>query len=419
MARILYVLHTFESAGSQHSMLAQAKSMRSLGHEIHFIGSRGPFEHDLMKEDIPCHLRPYSAFTPLSVLGIIKLALVIKRIRPDLLHSSGYWPHIECLFMKTLFKVPVISTIAGGPFFGKPLIPKCPLISYSAELKDEIVRHFGAEYNDMLVMKNRMDLSSPPPAVSHMIGKKISAPGNILFISRLDRDKEQSIDHFLREMVVLHRSYGHVVGRILGGGEIEAAVRLQASRINHEFGSGVVTLLGHRRDIFPHIRESDIVVGLGRSAMESMVSERPVLIPCSDGSLSLVVKENADKHAHYNFAGRQPRTDEDRIRDAENLKRLFRDPEYYDRVAGFSRQYIIDNYDVRGIQDRMQALYLEEIAKAARDLHVADRLGLFCECMKAYVEGARIRLRNLSICLRPQVIRVAALGMVFFRTLRR
>ena len=392
--KIMYVLHKFDLAGSQNSLLALAKSMKSLGHSVSFVGGKGPFQQVLREHDIDYDTRIFSPFSPMSVLGMLKLSRVVIRRKPDIIHCNDYWPHIECLFIKALFNIPVITTFPGGPVYNKPVIPSGTLISYSDELKDALIKKFSLNPHQIITIKNRIDLSRflQIAPQENILARK---PIRFTMICRMDSDKKKSILSFIQYIEQLAQHGNSIEAVIVGGGDIYEYIKNITEEVNLKCKTRLFNLRGHMHDVLPYIADSHFVVGLGRSVMEGMLASRPALIPCKDGHLSIVCPENVDRHAYYNFAGRLKFTQKERQNDQKRCIRIMNETGYYKELSRFSMKYITENYDASFVQGRMNRLYFNELQKHYGINH-KQRFWLFSRCLMATICGIVDRMRHIK-----------------------
>lgn len=393
--KILYVLHDFNMAGSQKSLLALALEMRKLGHEIMFVGGPGKFETQLKKNMILYRLRIDGRFSPLSMLGLLQLLPIAKSYNPDLIHCSGYWPHIESLFVKSILNIPIITTFAGGPFYGNPIIAQCPIISYSDELRDAILKHHRFPEHAIITVKNRLDFRDILNRKRE--GRKPTFKRNsCILIGSVRNEKESSILAYFDFINQIHKNNLKVKGNILGGGNIFNTIKQKALTYNTQLGKNIFELIGPTSDVIPHILDNDIAFGLGRSVIEPMALGRPGIVPCIDGVPSLVTAKNANKHAYFNFAGRFSHSPEEKLENDQNIKKLLTDQEYFQEISIFSNKYIVDNYDISKVRAFMNRLYCLEIHKHHQAFDRKQRLALFALCIKKYIVGSLRRTANIG-----------------------
>lgn len=382
-------------AGSQKSLLALALEMRKLGHKILFVGGAGKFESELKKFSIDYRTRLDSRFTPLSIIGLIKLLSITRKSKPDIIHCSSYWPHIESLFIGSILNIPVITTFPGGPFYPEPIIPKHPIISYSEELRHAILKHYSFPEHCIITLKNRLDLTDILDI--NIFEKKANFKRNsFIFIGRLSDDKESSILSFLNFIKQIYKSNFPVKGNILGGGNLHYMIEKKATFFNRKVGKSVFELFGPTLDVIPFILNNDIAVGHGRSVLEAMALGRPGIVPCMDGVLSLVTEKNATKHAYFNFAGRFTHKKEEIDENNRNIYRLLNNKEYFLQISDFSSKYVVFNYDVSQIKTFMNKLYFSEVQNYSQSNNIRERFFVFCLCTYKYIGRSLRKIQNIK-----------------------
>ncbi|MFA5479240.1 MAG: glycosyltransferase family 4 protein [Candidatus Muiribacteriota bacterium] len=108
--KILFVSSSGNFFGGEKIIFSLAKEFKKFNYDIHvLIPFKGKFSQELEKENINYEiLNIRNSFDFKCIPTFIK---IIKKIKPDLIHSHGFSPNLFSRFVSFITKVPVICTI--------------------------------------------------------------------------------------------------------------------------------------------------------------------------------------------------------------------------------------------------------------------------------------------------------------------
>ncbi len=309
--RVLFVHDAAIPGGVETRLLAHAQVLRTLGHEV----------VDLRKDGILA-----SCFDELGVRSIdidfetarLDFAACVEKVRSiirskkiDFCDIHPVWALLPGALAAIAEGIPYTINVHGASFYDSQRIQNLvamPLVlqmaAFGTANSQESLEYMlsvapGVAF-ECLNVPNTLDTrayADCPP---------VSSPAtNLAIISRLDRDKEASLNaaiHFVEAYAKRSPDVPRV--RLCGGGEIA-----------HQFIDRLSQLASRRLIVFEargycltsqeDIKWADAVLGVGRVALEGMSARRPVVVCGAQGAIvGLVRKSNVERLFAANMSGR-------------------------------------------------------------------------------------------------------------------
>jgi glycosyltransferase involved in cell wall biosynthesis len=191
----------------------------------------------------------------------------------------------------------------------------------------------------------------------------------IIHISALSGVKLSSITGIINATPKIIKKFPRTQVLIVGNGKYFDNVARLAGKVNQRLKKQAITMAGFVKcDDMPKIMSlADIVIGVGRVALEAMACEKPVIIagtsvgPFGGNYGGIVTKSNVDELRAHNFSGRNSfeKTTPDKI--AEDCIRLLEDREYRLSLGSFGREYVKQEHNIRKAVQKVEAVYLDVI----------------------------------------------------------
>ncbi|MDY6880083.1 MAG: glycosyltransferase family 4 protein [Desulfatiglans sp.] len=129
-------------------------------------------------------------------------------------------------------------------------------------------------------------------------------PFRVLCLGRLSRWKSPGFKNLIERAVELKEEIPSLEMTFVGGGGQFLSFWHRAKRENRRFGKAFVRVVGPQRDPQPWIKESTIVCAGATSAVEAILSNRPVLA-FSGFWIGLITEDNLDYSVSTHFGERQ------------------------------------------------------------------------------------------------------------------
>lgn len=335
--RIVLMADHMESGGAETHIATLAEGLAANGHRVLLLSCGGMMEKMLLTcfpPDSPAssgpagiQIRHFPA--PLNGRGVLRnlsfLCRVCREFQADVLHAHTRRTAflLRLLPAAFFFSPPPPLTFPDGnasaerpPIWrmrslrrlARPLrvvtaharfAPRCRRLSYwgestiavSGDLKEHLVRAFGRDPRSITVIPNGIDPARfYPPRPSSP-----SAPGwadgvlRITFASRMDRDCSQGA-RLLLALLPLWQKYGEARGvslrlTLAGGGECREDIQAKADRLGRRFTGGpcptVIRVPGRITDMASLLRDTDLLIGVSRVALEGWFCGADVIL-CGD-----------------------------------------------------------------------------------------------------------------------------------------
>ncbi len=218
--------------------------------------------------------------------NLLRLLGILRRLRPDIMHTVQYGSHLLSRVATAFTGIPWVHTILGplSPghrFAGGPYLAVSPAFERDA---------IEAGADDVRPCPARLDLTAFSPGP---IQGRATVP-TLTFASRLD-GRLEAVATLVCEAL---RPLAGLGIRCQVAGDGDALPRLR-ERYGRE-----LDFLGHRPDLPAVLRESDILIGAGRTLIEGLACGVPCISVGHRGSGGVVDPETADAIAEHNWGGR-------------------------------------------------------------------------------------------------------------------
>jgi len=369
-------------AGHTRSSLAIAQALRDRGHHIvYLIGvkanaeliEKAGFAYECVATNWLGSYRPV----------IRELPVILQGHHIDLVHSFSAEGLAELAAVCKSRRLPCFFTQCGGPGPTR-MLPLDPIILFSEEVRDRLVREHGFAPDTLKVIPARIDVeridalraSLDPelyPSFKAKYGLNLRAC-IVLRIARLDPPYRTGILQDIDAVARLRRQGLPVQYVHIGYSDKRHAawvyddVRRRIDAVNAELGGTVaVTAQDEGATALHYVGMADAVIGVGRSAFEGMAFEKPTLVTGANGYAGPVAPDHVAALAYYNFSGRNVAEEKPYDRSVEelagDLHRLLTDAPYAEELARFGRCYVEEVLDVRIAAQAYESLYLEYVVQ--------------------------------------------------------
>jgi len=347
-----------------------------------------------------------------------RLKVIIKRERPHVMHAhiSGGWIMCSALPLKEKLGIPVVVTlhnygllcpvltltkdgkqcqhvltnkcvrcgvrVYGGKSFPVYLFLRLnksrlkrvdKFIAISQYQKSVFARETGLNETGIVVIPNSVDCEkfSLSKSANEKTKRELDKLGlnhcanRIVHISSLNANKLSSIKGIINAAPKIVEKFPHTQILIVGDGGLFNDVARLARRVNQRLRKQVIIMTGFvKNDDMPKIMSfADIVIGVGRGALEAMACGKPVVIagtsigPFGGNYGGVVTKCNVNELSAHNFSGRNSfeKTTPEKI--AQDCMGLLEDEEYRSSLGIFGRKYVEQEHDIRKAVQKLEDVY--------------------------------------------------------------
>lgn len=232
---------------------------------------------------------------------ILRLARLLRRERPHILHTHGWATLLEGLAGARLAGVPVVIHGEHGTLDLRPLnrwVQRVAwgnvdqVVAVSSRLAERMEQQIGFPVNRIHVIRNGVDVDRFTPSLRLAAREEMSFTAGQVVIGtagRLVPVKDQAT--LLRALALLRQRGATFAGVIAGKGALQAELHALA----HSLQLDDVRFLGNRPDVERVLAALDVFVlssvseGLSNTIQEAMASGLPVVATAVGGADELVV----------------------------------------------------------------------------------------------------------------------------------
>jgi glycosyltransferase involved in cell wall biosynthesis len=363
---VLVISNYFDRDGVTSKTLTEGKYLASMGIHLTILVPRNPFAKadvatklqalGLKYFFVPTHFRTQYFLFPFSLLRINK---IISREKIDLLQVNQRKALVLSVILSWLRKIPLVYTIHGISRGELPLALKnfwFRSVSRVIAVSEESEAYFRSQVRypaeRVILSRNGIDFSHFKNLVEHL-----NAHFNLLYISRLDRDKRKAVEAVLDAVAGIFPDWPLVRLRILGDGRQYGKIKKKAEEINSSLGRDIITVDGWADDLTEHFAKADVILGAGRCVLEAIASGRPVLVVGNEEIGGLVTERNFHNLQKTNFSGRGTATTTSCENMAQELEKISLGTAFDDKI----RALAIDGHDAAKLASEIREIYLKLI----------------------------------------------------------
>ncbi len=286
---ILMALSQLEVTGAEVYAVEIGEKFIERGHNLYFVSDT------LTKENRGTYIP--LAFNKRNVIQrfnqVMKLVSFIKKYKIDVVHAhsraSAWSSEIACKLTKT----PFITTIHGMQHVSKHRKRKQPVgVGYAVceNIMSDLINTFDVDSSTLSVLRNGIDLNKFSVTEPPKNPKKI-----ISIIGRLSGPKADITYDLLSNSIDLDRYSINIIG----GKTIPERFNKFKDKVN---------FTGYINNVHEYMKNSDLVIGAGRVAMESLLIGRPTLAIGEAMEIGVIDNESIHSALASNFGDVGDRT---------------------------------------------------------------------------------------------------------------
>lgn len=292
--KILLLIRYFDFGGAENHVCELANALHEAGHTV-ILASRKGRRLKQLNPKITHYSIQFSSKR--SVLILWQLFRIVRRHKIEIIHAHQRLPLILASAYSRISSVPVIGTIHS--LFRQDVrrrwvrrgltkvIVVCPN-SFQGSQNDGLLKDKSVFIpNGIIPPKQIIDSS---PATLHFY-----------YISRIDKPHSLLITFLLKEIwISIAEKYPQAKLCIVGDGNGIQAVRQAVEELPDPIAQ-TISMKGYIPDIGEEIRHANLVLGVGRVAMESIAMGVPVLSLKNKRLGPVITRENFQHMQYGNF----------------------------------------------------------------------------------------------------------------------
>lgn len=303
-AQSLTILYLIESAGRGGAETVVAALASSRNKRARVASLRTGWLHDRLREcDVPCEVVSYRPHSDLILA--CRLARLIERINPDIVHCHCFTMNIAGALGSALAGVPSIGTVHGAIYDLDTRLRRLAyriagrfhrrIVTVSNYLRDELHRRTGIPVDQIEVIYNGVPVGEPTPGAAARLRAEFGLEDADFVIGSVGMLRPEKGHADLIDAVAAARK--HVPGMkllLVGDGccKDDLQRRSRSRRLN-----GTVRFCSARSDVSSILDVLDVFAlpshteGLSIATIEAMTRGRPVIVTDCGGPTEIVTHE--------------------------------------------------------------------------------------------------------------------------------
>jgi peptidoglycan/xylan/chitin deacetylase (PgdA/CDA1 family)/glycosyltransferase involved in cell wall biosynthesis len=356
---ILQVLSQFEVTGAETFAATLADTQIAEGHSVFIISDNFYTKtkaqiilHPIGKRDVAQRWKNVSF-----------LKDFIRQHKIDVVHAHSRAASWVCYFATRSGNIPLVSSIHGRQHlhfsskmfsvYGEKRVAVCKSIY------DHLNRDLKYPLDSLALVHNGIDLSAwkfekhAPPKRA----KKI-----VSFVGRLSGFKGDTLLIIVEQIFPkIFEQYRNVEFHIIGGMNEKSKIIPAIERTNERVGTEFIIAKGFCSDVERVYRDSDLIVGSGRVAMEALACGSPVVSIGESNYVGIISAETEREALITNFGDLDARRPIDVERSVRSILSALEHPE---AIPGeWGRTFIEKNFEINSVAAQMNVVYAEAVAK--------------------------------------------------------
>ncbi len=284
------------------------------------------------------------------VSQVRKLLKIIKEKDIQVVHAHSRASSWSCAIACKIAKIPLVTTIHGRqPVHLSRKIVKAfgdYSLSVCENIRDHVVNDLKVKPQNIMVLRNMINTKE------YQKQSFQNAPKNEKIISIIGRLSGPKGDVTYNLLDILHRRKDFKI-QVIGGKDIPQRFK--------KF-TGNVEFLGYVNNVSERIRESSIVIGAGRVAVEAILCEVPVLAIGEAESVGIVTKDRLNTALKSNF-GDISLNHTPLFRWTDVIPEIDRGFNMSKEELSILREKVIEEFSIENIVHKIESVYQQQIVK--------------------------------------------------------
>jgi len=359
--KVLLLIKRFQYGGAENHVCELANALAETGHSVWVLSGEGAQR---------CRLHPrvhYETvhFSDLKIpFHLLRLIRLIKVEKIEVIHAHQRLPVLLGTLAARWMKIPVVATIHGSAItdlrseYVKRNIDKVIAIRASSiaclEQLLKAPQKIELIHNGIRPPLTCLDRYVDPDSFS------------LYYVSRLDRHHTSLLIHILTEVwPEVVRKYPHSHLHIVGEGTGMKSIRESLAKRTGFIGQASVHLDGYASEVEDYYPDADLVLGVGRVAIESMVHGVPVLSVKHNHLGPIVTQSNLRRMQFANFVDLDA-TAPDRKMLLSKLFDFLDHRRFYENEAKCLQYLANREYNIAGITKKIVHVYSDAIKSSGQ-----------------------------------------------------
>ncbi len=309
--KILLPTTGLDIGGAETHVVGLAKQLKKMDYYPVVVSSGGVYVEELERNNIVHYHAPLNNRDFFALFKSLKIfSKIIKIEKIDIIHTHGRIASLVSKIISMRYNIPFMTTAhalfnhGGGlkylTFWGEEII------SISEDVKQHLIDKFGIKEDKITIIENGIDTDTFSTESKDLnIFKELKLKDDtikILCVSRLSGTLANLVIEIIKSFPKLSEELGKIELIIVGDGDDYQEVENISKEI--DFTGKSIKFLGKRTDIAEIMNIADLIIAVGRTALEAMAVEKPVILAGGEGYMGLLTPNNYDLAKSTNFTGR-------------------------------------------------------------------------------------------------------------------
>lgn len=373
--RVLMLIDALNVGGTETHVVNITKKLIEMGVYVVVGTSGGPTEAMLHSYGIKVIKIPMEGdyISNKKKFGMLKLVkTIIDEEKINLIHCHLFASMQLASELYRMYKIPYVVTVHGLFYPNNILYSTCikasKIIAVSEPVKEMLETKLeGRVKNKIVVIPNGVSadmIKNSNRTVN--IRKELNIPKNagiLCYCSRLDWNKTNAARVFLFSVSQLLSDFNNLYAVIVGDGPGREDIEKEAQVINEMVNKKVIHLVGAKVDVIPYYKESAIVIGTGRVALEAMLCGKPIIAVGNQGYAGPITERTRDIQWKMYFGDHDSLEKPNAARIARDIKYLILNPEARKRIGSWGRKWCEKNFNNDELVREITQIYKSALNK--------------------------------------------------------
>ncbi|MBP8643737.1 MAG: glycosyltransferase, partial [Bacteroidales bacterium] len=351
--KILQVVTHFDFGGAENHVRELSNELAAQAHDVYLVGPSGK-QIKLLNQKV--HFVQASQLSKLLVFQTFFLIYLIKKHQIEVIHAHQRLSILAACWAGFITGTPVVATVHGRvrfdlrSSFSRTRTSKIIFVSHQV-LK--VSKYYSEINHKSVVIPNGINFQK-------VIPKRI--PYGMAYISRMDSHHKEVVDMLIGLMPDVTASFPQASLWIFGEGKQVEYLKKVASQLNQSLHREVVRICGYvenfnQQDILP-----ELVLGVGRVAVESLANGLNVISMNCKRMGSIVNLRNYSAYRLNNFVDINgiPPTRESLL---SEINKFFQNRVQYKDESILIREKVIQEFNIKTITLQTMNVYSEATQK--------------------------------------------------------
>lgn len=360
---ILYLLSQVEVTGAETYVESLANYYSSLGNKIFIASDTFSRKPDAKIFKVPLHQRDFRKRRS----NILEIRKIIKENSIDIVHANSRASAWVGHFASKRECIPFIVSIHGlsGMRFSKKLVPALgdKTIAVSEYIQEITMKDFGIRKNSIDVIRNGFNFDEVIKRSKEdtKVYYKNKNEYLVTYIGRATGPKKDIVLALVNEIIPKAKAdVKNLKFLLLCPGKMSDEIVKYINERNKEAEEEYILIDKHKNDVMVSLNQADLVLGAGRSAIEGVVLDKPILFWGESLYGGLLNEKSAGTALKTNFG------DSDKVQKVSpneivnDIKKAFET-----NISGNLeiKKRILVEYDLNNNAEKILSVYKEEILK--------------------------------------------------------